>query len=604
MPSIPLRIAPRLAIAGLVLQALCSASISAADVFPSSLTPWVETILTDPPQPVASRPTSLVVLGPGRILLGGGLRCFHLEDAYVIDATRARVILREGVCDPAQPPRWDATIALGTLAPGWHVIDLELEVHEADTTWTAREPVGFTVVDDAAHPDCVVGSFDHPEGYGRCDLRLREGAGYATFQVSTPVPLAGLQGELNFTAPGYRIDDLQLLPVTTGMQLTWARTAAGARFVLFTAHGAPIRGALAQVLAVYVGRVPGQTPPPVSWLVPEGLLGSDSTGQAFPTCPVPANVRMSPDAFGLRICAFPECDWNGDGVSDVRDLVLMIRCLEDEVCQSPNGAPDCNDDHAFDVNDVLCCARGMLARPACPDCPTDTGAVRHEPTVAFTMGEPLVEGARVRVPLSLRDPGSVGAARFVLALPGGDFEVTGVHLGGDPSRWLELHELRDGRLTLGLVRLGPEAGTAMRSTNEPLALEVELVARGGRSPDGTIAMSELELSGTDGVRLEIDEPLPSRSLGGPARVALSAASPNPTRGVTRFAVTLDRAASVDLGVYDVGGRLVRALHHGALPAGETVVTWDGASARAGIYWCRAVAGEASVSRKWVVLGRP
>ncbi|HEY2956483.1 MAG TPA: beta-propeller fold lactonase family protein [Candidatus Eisenbacteria bacterium] len=81
---------------------------------------------------------------------------------------------------------------------------------------------------------------------------------------------------------------------------------------------------------------------------------------------------------------------------------------------------------------------------------------------------------------------------------------------------------------------------------------------------------------------------------GPARgdFALRAIKPNPFRGALEVAFTLGRRGPVDLAIYDVMGREVRAVARGAwLEAGPQSLTWDGRdrggrAAGAGLYFVR------------------
>jgi len=74
--------------------------------------------------------------------------------------------------------------------------------------------------------------------------------------------------------------------------------------------------------------------------------------------------------------------------------------------------------------------------------------------------------------------------------------------------------------------------------------------------------------------------------------ALRSIKPNPFRTQVEVAFTLGRAGPVDLMVYDVLGREVRAVARGSrLEAGPQSLTWDGrdASGRqtgAGVYFVR------------------
>jgi flagellar hook assembly protein FlgD len=64
------------------------------------------------------------------------------------------------------------------------------------------------------------------------------------------------------------------------------------------------------------------------------------------------------------------------------------------------------------------------------------------------------------------------------------------------------------------------------------------------------------------------------------------------------------AASVDLSVYDASGRRVATLMHSELPAGRSVVTWDGReksgrTAPAGLYFAHLVTPHGSALRRIV-----
>jgi hypothetical protein len=87
-----------------------------------------------------------------------------------------------------------------------------------------------------------------------------------------------------------------------------------------------------------------------------------------------------------------------------------------------------------------------------------------------------------------------------------------------------------------------------------------------------------------------------------------AITPNPFGPRTTIAFELPRAGDGTLRVYDVGGRLVRTLWQGTLPAGAHRVTWEGldAGARAvpaGIYLMRLEAGSGAARVAKVILTR-
>jgi large repetitive protein len=82
--------------------------------------------------------------------------------------------------------------------------------------------------------------------------------------------------------------------------------------------------------------------------------------------------------------------------------------------------------------------------------------------------------------------------------------------------------------------------------------------------------------------------------------------PSVFSGVTEISFVLPRAAQVSVHIYDVSGRMVRALAQGNWPEGTTTVRWDGTDERgtplsSGVYICRLEAGDFVGTRKMVLL---
>jgi len=77
----------------------------------------------------------------------------------------------------------------------------------------------------------------------------------------------------------------------------------------------------------------------------------------------------------------------------------------------------------------------------------------------------------------------------------------------------------------------------------------------------------------------------------PERPRLLDARPNPFNPRTVIPFSLPRAGEVELGIYDVAGRLVRTLVSGELPPGDHEAVWRGLDARG-----RAVASGAYYAR--------
>ena len=96
---------------------------------------------------------------------------------------------------------------------------------------------------------------------------------------------------------------------------------------------------------------------------------------------------------------------------------------------------------------------------------------------------------------------------------------------------------------------------------------------------------------------------------GPGELATSGSclllsAPNPFDNQTTIQFELARPVKVDLCVYDIGGRLVRALAQGTHTAGRHAITWDsrdaaGQSAPVGVYFVRLAAGEQRETRRLI-----
>jgi hypothetical protein len=92
----------------------------------------------------------------------------------------------------------------------------------------------------------------------------------------------------------------------------------------------------------------------------------------------------------------------------------------------------------------------------------------------------------------------------------------------------------------------------------------------------------------------------------PTTFALGLGYPNPFRSQTTIRFALPRQSDVSLGVYDVGGRLVRTLVSGARPAGRHEARWTGRdnggrAVASGVYFYRFRAGDFSETRKILLL---
>ncbi len=173
---------------------------------------------------------------------------------------------------------------------------------------------------------------------------------------------------------------------------------------------------------------------------------------------------------------------------------------------------------------------------------------------------------------------------------------------------VSLNGLPPGEAVFGEIELAPDAsGEVTVDVTFPNGYDAsapyEIVLSADTDGDGvaerlggTMIRAEYVEDGTVGVGEEA-----------PAAATLGlAARPNPFLGDAAITFTLPRAGAVELGVYDLGGRLVRTLHRGSLAAGAQRFEWNGRDARGrevagGIYFAKLRAAGANFETKVVKL---
>ena len=159
---------------------------------------------------------------------------------------------------------------------------------------------------------------------------------------------------------------------------------------------------------------------------------------------------------------------------------------------------------------------------------------------------------------------------------------------------------------VGLIRLDGDNRLA-ELPPEPLDLVLHLALRPGRSHGGAVTASDsrVQRSGRRDARRR--SRLTFAPLTGQA-LTLSPSQPNPFSGETRFALTLEQSADVEVGIYDLSGRRVTTVFRGPLEPGTRSFGWNGRDAQGstvsdGIYFYRAAAAGEVAARKLVLLRR-
>jgi hypothetical protein len=527
------------------------------------------------------------------------------------------------LCDPLLHP-WEAAVALLPPLPtgNYEQIVEAVEVCCRDTVLPGDPSGQRTALFSVTTPEscgvgplaCLLPSWDHSGRVGMCDTELGpDRRASLTFLVRSNTALAALQGDIEVGpspgAPHLQIVSVEPTGPAAGMQLTWRPTLTGASFVMFAEAGAPIPPAdsagappVLRLTFAQTGTDSGPPPPDsgataARWYVSANdLLGSDVNGHGVPMCPV--RLLVIPAV----ICAASgQCDLNGDAHADVRDLVLMVHCLNGTgPCPAdPVTSLDCDGDHDFDLDDVLCCARRVLVSPDCPGCWGDSS--RTEPAIAVQFGTPVRSGDGFDIPVRIDGADRMGAARLTFGMPDALASRATITMDPTAAGWLEVDQARTGTRVIGLMDLQPLTFAPRPST---LAFTLHVPAPAAGSAEITVGAAQF--SGGDGVRLVADLGSPAVRLGAGVSLSLGAAKPNPFGAATEFSLSLDAAADVDLGIYDLAGRRVAQLHHGRLDVGVHRFTWNGRAdeggrARAGVYFARATGAGASTVRKLILV---
>ncbi len=536
---------------------------------------------------------------PPVVPVGGGVGLRPL-------APWVRVIVDDGAClgrpCVGGPHPWSGAITLPPLPEGLYPLEIALirEHCPSDSIppppWTLR-PYAFEVApcDTSTAPACFAHAWEGPvqPRHLGCDVTIApDEPAVLTLDVRSPVPLAGIQGDLRLEPRGLHVLDLRPVGAAAGMRVTWAASDSGARFVMFADSAAiPATPTIAglPVLAVTVAVPPGAQAPALTTLATANLLGADPEGNAVPPCD---SVLYSPPA---RICAAPDCDFNHDGATDVRDLVLMVNCLH-----QPTACTlfDCNGDGVATLDDVLCCAWNILRHPPCATCGPDS-TPRKDSAVRVVVGVPVATADGVSVPIHIDAADHVGAARLAMSFPADRWRIAG--LDASDATWLTLADVENGQAVMGAIRISDPHGPAT------LDLTLRLQPLTGKASGGELGSLQTDVSGTDGVKLLGTVDGPARPLPGGLTAELSANRPEPFSDATRFTLSLPAPARVDLAVFDVNGRRVATLSQGVVPAGVTEYTWSGRTSRGdrangGVYFYRATIDGHAMSRRMVYLG--
>ena len=174
--------------------------------------------------------------------------------------------------------------------------------------------------------------------------------------------------------------------------------------------------------------------------------------------------------------------------------------------------------------------------------------------------------------------------------------ATHIHWHANVDRDLAHYEVYRG----GLQEFTPSAATLLGTTTDTSFVD----------PQSNPAIYKLVArdihENASGAATLLPTSMASADAGGALAFALAMAGANPVRDAARLRLALPSAARVEAGVYDAGGRRVKTLVSGALPAGATSLEWDlrdDAHTRVadGLYFLRCVAAGRTRTCRVVVM---
>jgi len=89
-------------------------------------------------------------------------------------------------------------------------------------------------------------------------------------------------------------------------------------------------------------------------------------------------------------------------------------------------------------------------------------------------------------------------------------------------------------------------------------------------------------------------------------IEILSVSPNPSNPEVRILVRLSETARIEMGIYDLRGRLVNRIIREPVAFGQRQLIWDGRNSRgervtSGVYFVRLSSGKCSVSQKVTII---
>lgn len=440
-------------------------------------------------------------------------------------------------------------------------------------------------------PGCYILAFGPPPQVppppGFCTTTAVPG-GTASFDLllHNESPVGGMQTQIAIYDP--RLDVSAYGPIPQGLftpksveavgrargfQLDWAAEGGALKAILYSTTGASIPPGDGAILRITYG-VGADTREGTYTIWHFDEVVSDPDGNALQPCPT---LR---ETSGRLCVVLPGCDVNGDGASDIRDIIRIVRCAlagtGTEACPDTIAArADCNGDGRVDVRDVICCVRKILAFRL--DSINPVGGIPSPgpgTSVSFLGDVEWTTPVEGRARLRVAPQGDIAGIEWMIRPSAPYARVRGLRVvSGGEGVHLEWSSDGTGH---AYAMLYSENGAPI---GHDVILELAVDRLMGSGGPGSLHITDPLAAGSDGapelVRSEKwAAAMASTGISAPAAYP---ARPNPFAGESEITFALPQAARAELRVYDVRGRLVRTLVNEPRAAGVYHERWDGRS---------------------------
>jgi hypothetical protein len=430
---------------------------------------------------------------------------------------------------------------------------------------------------------CVMLGFGPADPNGCHGSALPGGRLSLPIAITNPVPVGGVQ---TIVAPFQR-DPLAgsapadshvvIWPVavettdrTAGFQIAWSVEGARIRVLLYSTSGVVIEPGQGPIFRVIYEVSPRAEK--LTYLVRlEESIVADSLGHSLFNCPT---FRFAEEVGRLCIMG-PGCDLNGDGSSDILDVVQLVNCAlaypeNTSACPDTVAArADCNGDGSIDVRDVICCVRKILGLGEFGS--WDPGGSGDPTRIGFAGPVQWITPLTARAEVTVAPGADFAGIDFAVDAAPSGARISGMRLVPGSGYQLESSIAADGSSARAmLLAVGGGSGTATIVVD----LNPSLPAGGGGALSIAGVRSATRKAQSMPTVLEsVTAPVPEVAT--PRAPSVAAARPNPFRDETEVAYALPVATRATLRVYDVSGRLVRTLVDSDMPAGVHLARWDG-----------------------------